>query len=146
MVNPPAKPALLRRLLWIDCIGAALAGVTVIVLSGWLSRLEGLPQGVLLFTGAVNLLYGSYSFSLAVRAERPMPLIKLLVAANLAWAPVCLGLLAAFSATATPFAFAHLVGEAVYVGGLALLEWRNRDLLLTAAEPAAATGAGFRAG
>jgi len=104
----------------------------VIALSDWLSRLEGLPQDVLLFTGAVNLLYASYSFSLAVRSERPMQLIKWLVFANLAWAPVCLGLLIAFSATATPFAFVHFVGEAIYVGGLALLEWRHRDLLLTA--------------
>jgi hypothetical protein len=133
-VNASAGPVpFAKKLLWVDCIGAALAGVTVIALSGWLARLEGLPQEVLLFTGAVNLLYGSYSFSLAVRRERPMRLIKLLVFANLAWVPVCLGLVVAFSATATPFAFLHLVGEAVYVGVLALLEWRNRDLLRTAA-------------
>lgn len=101
--------------------------------SGWLSRIEGLPQEVFLFTGAMNLLYGSFSFSLALRRERPMHLIKLLVVANLTWAFVCLGLAAAFSATATPVAFVHLVGEAVYVGGLAVLEWRHRNLLLTAA-------------
>lgn len=124
---------ILKRLLWVDCIGAALAGATVLALSGWLSRLEGLPQGVLLFTGIMNLLYGSYSFSLAIRAERPMVLIKLLAVANLAWVPVCLGLLAAFAATATPFAYVHLVGEAAYVGGLGALEWRNRDVLLTRA-------------
>ena len=105
----------------------------MIAFSGWLSHLEGLPQEVLLFTGVVNLLYASYSFSLAVRAERPLRLIKLLVFANLAWVPVCLGLIAAFSATVTPFAFVHLVGEAIYVGGLAVLEWHNRDLLLAAA-------------
>lgn len=122
----------MKKLLWVDCVGATLAGVVVIALSGWLSRLEGLPQDVLLFTGAVNLLYASYSFSLAVRSERPMRLIKLLVFANLAWVPVCLGLVMAFWATATPFAFVHFVGEAVYVGGLAILEWRHRDLLLSA--------------
>ena len=128
-----ARPVLFfKKLLWVDCVGAALAGLTVIALSGWLSRLEGLPWEVLLFTGAANLLYASYSFSLAVRSERPMRLIKLLVFANLAWVPVCSGLVVAFSATATPFAFIHLIGEAVYVGGLAVLEWRNRDLLLTA--------------
>jgi hypothetical protein len=133
-MNVIARPArFFQKLLWVDCTGAALVGVTVISLSGWLSRLEGLPQEVLLFTGAVNLLYASYSFSLAVRAERPMRLIKLLVFANLAWVPVCLGLVVAFSSTATPFAYAHLVGEAVYVGGLAVLEWRNRDLLAAAA-------------
>ena len=129
---------LARRLLWVDCVGAGLAGATVIALSDGLSDLEGLPRGVLLFTGAMNLLYGSYSLSLAVRAERPLGLLKLLVGANLAWAVVCLGLAAAFSETATPFAYVHLVGEAVYVGGLAVLEWQNRDRLLVTAEPTAA--------
>jgi hypothetical protein len=119
----------MRRLLWVDCIGAAVAGVTVIAFSGWLSRLEGIPQAVLLFTGAVNLLYGAFSFSLAVRAERPLVLIRLLAAANLTWALVCLGLLVGFVQSATPIAFVHFVGEAVYVGGLGVLEWRNRDLL-----------------
>lgn len=134
---PPANLAtklapFLKNLLWIDCIGAAVAGVVVITLSGWLSQLEGLPQELLIFTGAVNLLYASYSFSLAIRPERPMWWIKLLVAANLAWAPVCAGLLIAFSATATPFAYLHLGGEAVYVAGLAALEWRYRERLRTA--------------
>jgi len=119
----------MRRLLWVDCIGAAVAGVTVIAVSGWLSRMEGIPREVLLFTGAVNLLYGAFSFSLAVRAERPLVLIRLLVAANLTWALVCLGLLVQFAESATPIAFVHFVGEAVYVGGLGVLEWRNRDLL-----------------
>jgi hypothetical protein len=132
-MNLTARPtSFFKNLLWVDCTGAALAGVTVIALSGWLSRLEGLPQDVLIFTGAVNLLYASYSFSLAVQAERSMRSIKLLVFANLAWVPVCLGLLVAFSATATPLAFVHFIGEALYVGGLAVLEWRHRALLLTA--------------
>ncbi|NNF57971.1 MAG: hypothetical protein HKN04_06985, partial [Rhodothermaceae bacterium] len=100
---------LLRRLLWVDCAAGALVGVTVLALSGWLSHLEGLPRAVLLFTGVVNLLYASYSFSLAVRAERPMPLIKLLVFANLGWVPVCLGLAVFFREQATPFGFLHLI-------------------------------------
>lgn len=119
-----------KQLLWIDCTGAALVGVIVIALSGWLSQLEGLPQPLLLFTGAVNLLYAAYSFTLAIRAQRPMHLIKLLVFANLAWAVACLGLLTAFSATATAFAYLHLGGEAAYVGALALLEWRYRAELV----------------
>lgn len=131
-MNLPSKPSPFAYLLWVDCIGGALAGVMVVIFSGWLSRLEGLPPELFLFTGAVNLMYGFFSFSLAVRSRRPMPLIKLLVAANLAWALVCLGLLVAFSANATPFAYAHFVGEAVFVSGLAVLEWQNRELLTTA--------------
>ena len=116
-----------------DCAAGAIVGAAVIALAGWLSRLEGLPREVLLFTGVVNLLYASYSFSLAVRAERPMPLIKLLVFANLAWVPVCLGLAVFFREEATPLGLAHLVGEAIFVGGLAVLEWKHRGQLLAAA-------------
>jgi hypothetical protein len=130
--NPASRPAsVFEKLLWIDCTGAAVAGAAVITFSGWLSQLEGLPQELLIFTGAVNLLYASYSFSLAIRDERPMRLIKLLVVANLGWAPVCLVLVLAFSATATPVAFVHFVGEAIYVGTLAVFEWRYREVLLT---------------
>ena len=124
---------ILRRLLWVDCTAGALVGVVVIAFSDGLSRLEGLPREVLLFTGVVNVLYACYSFSLAVRAERTMPLIKLLVFANLAWVPVCLGLALFFREQATLFGFAHLVGEAIFVGGLAVLEWNQRDQLLRAA-------------
>ena len=124
---------LLRKLLWVDCTAGAVVGVLVVAFSGWLSELEGLPQAVLLFAGAVNLLYASFSFSLAVRRVRPMALIKALVIANLAWVPVCTGLVVYFWETITVFGVAQLLGEAVFVGGLALVEWRYRDLLVMAA-------------
>lgn len=98
-------------------------------LSTLLSDLHDLPRGFLQFTGAVNLVYSSYSFSLAVRGTRPMLLIKLLVFGNVGWAVVCLSLAARFSASATLFGMGHLVGEAIFVGGMAALEWRQRDEL-----------------
>jgi hypothetical protein len=131
--------AVFRRLLWIDCGAGAAAAVTVFVLSAWLSRLYGLPRDVLLFIGAANLLYASYSFSLARRSERPLSLIKLLVYANAGWALVCVGLAAYFWGQATVFGLAHLIGEALIVGGLAALEWNQRHRLATG-------GPGFRAG
>lgn len=123
----------MRKLLWIDCIAGALAGVTVLMLSGWLSGLHALPRGLLLVNGAANLLYASYSFSLARRRRRPRALINLLVFANLAWAVACLVLAGRFAGSATVFGMGHLVGEAIFVGGLACLEWRWRTALLTAA-------------
>ncbi|MEM1127722.1 MAG: hypothetical protein AAGI71_13805 [Bacteroidota bacterium] len=123
--------SLYRNLLWVDCAAGGVVGVAVIVLSGWLSHLEGLPREVLLFTGIVNLLYASFSFFLARRFNRPMGLIKLLVAANLAWVPVCLGLAVYFRDQATVLGLAHLIGEALFVGGLALAEWTQRHQLVT---------------
>ena len=122
---------MLRGLLWIDCAAGAVAAVTVVVLSPWLSRLYGLPLNVLLFIGAANLLYASYSFSLARRRTRPISLIKLLVYANAAWVLVCIGLAVSFWGRATVFGLAHLIGEALFVGGLAALEWTQRDRLAT---------------
>lgn len=112
----------LRKLLWIDCTAAALAGVVVLALSGWLGRLYALPEELLLSIAGVNLLYGSFSFSLAVRADPPLSLIRVLVGANAGWAVVCLGLAGVFRDEASVFGFAHLVGEAIFVGGLAGLE------------------------
>ncbi len=112
-----------------DCIAAAFAGVWMLTFSGWLSHVYALPRGLLLLIGTVNMIYASYSFSLAVRPKRPMYLIKLLVFANLTWAGACLGLAMVFSESATLFGLCQLVGEAAFVGGLAALEWVGREAL-----------------
>jgi hypothetical protein len=123
---------LLRKLLWVDCGAALLAGAAVLSLSGWLSQLYALPQGLLVGMGVANLGYGTFSFSLARRARRPRPLIVLLVVANATWAVLC-GLAAVLLAgTASAFGLAHLIGEGLFVGGLAGLEWRRRERLLVA--------------
>ena len=122
--------SIIRTVLWVDCTAAAAAGVTVLCLSEWLSRLHGLPQELLLFLGAVNIAYASYSFSLAARETRPIFLIKLLVVANASWAIVCLGLALLFHDEATAFGLSHLIGEAFFVGALAMLEWNQRDKLV----------------
>jgi hypothetical protein len=121
----------LKHLLWVDCTAGAVAGVLMLSLSGWLTRLYALPLRLLLLIGAANLLYGACSFMLARRAHRPMSLVVLLVGANAAWSLVCLGLATRYWTQASAFGLAQLVGEAVLVGGLAALEWRHRDLLAT---------------
>jgi hypothetical protein len=123
-----------KKLLWIDCTAAALAGVAMLLLADWLSRLYAVPREVVVGNAAVNLLYGAYSFSLAVRRQRPRALILLLIGANAGWGVVCLtgAAVAAAAALASPFGVAHLIGEGLFVGGLAVQEWVNRDRLLTA--------------
>jgi hypothetical protein len=122
---------IIPNLLWIDCTAGALVGVLVLSFSGWLSRLYSMPVGLLYFMGMVNLLYAAYSFSLAIRRTRPRVLMTLLAAANGVWTLVCLGIAAYFFETATVFGIGQLVVEAIFVGGLACLEWRWRDRLLS---------------
>lgn len=123
----------LRKLLWFDCVAAFVVGIAVLSLAGRLGRLYGLPHGLLVAMGVVNLGYGAFSFSLARRARRPQVLITVLVAANATWAVLC-GLTAArFAGAASGFGLSYLIGEGIFVGGLAALEWSERERLRTAA-------------
>ena len=119
------------RLLWIDCTAAAIVGVLLLALSPWLARLFALPHDLVLLIGVANLAYGAYSFSLARRAHRPMSLVVLLVCANAAWVVVCLGLAMRYRGEASVFGMMQFIGEAAFVGGLALLEWQHRAKLAT---------------
>lgn len=118
-----------RNLLWIDCLGGLCVGAGVLALHGWLAEFYGLPRELLLIIGAANALYGSYSLSLAVRSVRPRPALVVLVAANATWSLVCIGLTVSYFSSASVFGIAALVAEAVFVGGLAALEWRWLDTL-----------------
>ena len=120
-----------RNLLWIDGSGGVAVGVLVLTLAPWLAEWHRLPHDFLLLMGAANLGYGAYSLTLARQARRPMALIGLLVLANLTWAVLCLRWAAIYWDTASPLGLLHLIGEGVFVGGLAILEWRWRELLRT---------------
>lgn len=121
-----------RRLLWVDGVGGLAVGLAVIFLNDALSALYGLPRALVLAIGITNLVYGSYSLLLLLRKKRPLHLIHLLVGGNLLWSLVCAGIVIAFFDTASPTGLALLLGEGLFVGGLGLLEWQSRDLLLTA--------------
>ena len=120
---------MIRHLLWIDSSAGLLAGLSMLTLSTWLSDLYALPRRLLVTMGVANLLYGTCSGLLAARRRRPSGMIILLVIANATWAVGCLSLALRFAATASGFGLAHLVGEGLLVGGLAVLEWRVRAQL-----------------
>ena len=122
----------LRHLLWIDCTAGGLVGLAVLAMSGWLSGVYGLPHRLLVFMGAVNVAYAGFSFSLARRQYRPLPLLTLLAAANMAWVIPCLSWAMLYRDTAHPLGLGHLLAEAVFVGALGALEWTQRERLQTA--------------
>ncbi|MFK7844430.1 MAG: hypothetical protein AB8G77_03945 [Rhodothermales bacterium] len=121
-----------RRLLWVDGLAGLFVGLVTLLLIGWLPGFYGLPQSVVLFIGGANLVYGSYSISLAFRSVRPQRLIVLLAALNLCWTVVCVVLVILYGETATFFGLAHIIAEGFFVGALAWLEWKWRELLVKA--------------
>lgn len=125
------KKELHPNILWVDSAAALAAGVVVLSLIPFFHKIHHLPKPLLAFIGGVNLLYGTCSLTLAIKKERTPTLILLLVLANAAWAINCVRLTFMYSQVMSLFGALHLIGEAVFVGLLAYLEWRRRDRLVS---------------
>lgn len=124
-----------KEILWVDGLGGLVVGIlmlgVMLVAGRWLSATYGLPFDLLCIMTAANLAYGTYSTILASRGRRPMALILLLVVANTTWTVVCFRWAFLHWQNARWFALAHLMGEGLWVGGLAILEFRwRKDLLV----------------
>jgi hypothetical protein len=117
-----------RALLWFDGGAGATVGILVVAFKEWLATLQGFPTNLVLFMGVANLAYASYSTTLAVRASSGRTpsrgSITWLVAANGAWALICAVILASTWLFATPFGHALVTFEGLFVGLLAVVEYR----------------------
>lgn len=122
-MNPQAK-----SILWLDGGAAFTAGLVVLALRGWLSALHGFAPALVVFLGVANLVYGTYSGSLAVRASRgrrpSRRAIDFLVFANLAWVVVSATVLVVNRRSVSGFGIAHVAFEGLFVGTLAFAELR----------------------
>jgi len=118
------------HILCIDWKGATIVGIVTVSLHKWLSLFGGLPPAILVGIGLTNLSYAGFSFSLWIRPARSSRSIAALVVANLGWSVVCICLLLVHCNVVTSIAVLHLGGEAVYVGALAIMEWRHRMSLV----------------
>ncbi|MDC0721061.1 hypothetical protein [Nannocystis bainbridge] len=122
-------PRRARAILWLDGSAACIAGLVVLALRGPLAQLHAFSPALVGFIGAVNLAYACYSGSLAVRASRGRTpsrrAIDLLVAANAAWVVACAAILATTAGTASIFGVVHVGFEALFVGSLAVVEFRE---------------------
>ncbi len=113
------------RLIQIDWIAAMVAGVLVLSLCPWLARLYALPESLLQTIGIVNHAYACVSLTLALRSRGDtVPYLRVVAAANIAWAAWCVMLTVVWFDQATLLGLVQLGGEALFVGGLGVLEWR----------------------
>ncbi len=116
---------LATQLIWVDWIAGTVAGVLVLSLCGWLTDLYALPHDLILAIGVANVAYGCVSFTLAMASRGGrVPFLRVVAAANVAWAVGCVVLAAVWFREASVFGLGQLLGEAVFVGTLGILEWR----------------------
>ena len=119
----------MRRLLWLDCGGGLLVGGAMLILSGWLLPIYGMPPFLYYGVAGANLAYGCFSLSLALRMNRSIRLVTALAMANGAWGVFCLGAAALFYDRVSLLGWGHLVLEGGFVLWLGWTEWRFRYLL-----------------
>ncbi len=117
-----------RKILWLDAGAACAAGLVVLTLHDWIAALHRFPRALVLVVGGANVVYASYSGSLAAlssaaRAPRRAA-VDVLVAANLAWSFVCAALLVRTWPFASGWGSAHVALEGCFVAALAALEVR----------------------
>ena len=122
----------LGKLLWVDSLAGLSVGIGMLALSRWLNPLYDLPGNLYVVIALANAGYGLYSLSLVLRKRRARAGIVGLVVANATWAVLCGAGALALWGTASAFGLAHILAEGVFVGGLAALEWTQRDRLLSA--------------
>jgi hypothetical protein len=120
---------MIRKLLWIDWLGALIAGLLVVSLHQFLADLHNLPAGIILFIGCVNIAYGCFSLSITLRRNRSVAIVGALAIANIIWLPVCLVIAGAYLSQITILGGLHVIGEGIYVAGLGVFEWLNRRTL-----------------
>lgn len=121
------RPIRAGQLIWVDWIAGAVVGVLVLVFRGWLADLYALPGDLLLVMGLANLVYASVSFTLAMLSRGDhVPLLRVVATANIVWAVGCVVLAVVYSDRASVFGLGQLIGEAIFVGGLGVLEWRAK--------------------
>lgn len=120
-----------HRLLHIDSSAGISAGVGMFLLSSWLAEWYRVSISLVLAVAAANLAYGLYSGSLVWRGRCSALQLRILVGANALWPLVCIAIIAAIYPQASVFGYLHFLAEGSFVGALAWLEWRHRQLLIT---------------
>lgn len=118
-------------------------GAVVLSLRDWLAGLYALPGELLLLMGLANLGYAVVSFTLAMlsRGDR-VPFLRVIAVANITWALLCSRWAVVWFGEASVLGVGQLVAEAIFVGGLGLLEWQAAGRASPDAEPVAAAAGG----
>lgn len=117
------------NVLHVDGSAGLAMGLVLFALAEWVSELYRLPLNVILFLASANILYGCYALALALSNQRSLMAIKVLSIANSVWVVICVAIVVLYVQTASPVGFLFIGGEALFVGVLAVYEWKNRFVL-----------------
>ena len=82
-----------NKIIWVDGLAALTVGFVVLLFYPMISGIYRVSEGVIIFIASANLLYGTYSFCLAMQKNKSIRSVQLLVIGNLLWSVVCVSLI-----------------------------------------------------
>ncbi|MBG9387831.1 hypothetical protein [Caenimonas aquaedulcis] len=120
-----ASPRFLRHVLFADAASCVATGLAQVLFANFLATWLGLPAWLLTATGWFLLAYAAV---VAFTASRPVVAhgwVRLFVAGNLAWAVLCVAVLAGGVLSPGKLGMAWILAQAVVVVVLAELQWMS---------------------
>jgi hypothetical protein len=118
-----ASPRFLRHVLAADALSCVATGFSQVLLASPLAQWLGLPAPLLVGTGWFLLAYAAVVGVIATRDPIPSGFVWLFVAGNVAWAILCVVMLASGALAPTTLGIAWILGQAAVVAVLAELQW-----------------------
>lgn len=123
--TPAGSSDLLRNILVADGVVTGATALLLAVAAGPLGDLFDLPVTLLRVAGLALIPYGALVLGLGVRGTTSRPLIRLLIAANLAWVVASVGLLLSGWVDPSGIGIAFTLLQAAVVAAFADLQYRG---------------------
>jgi hypothetical protein len=118
-----APSPLLRKALLADALLSGITGLALLLAAGPLATLEGLPVGLLRWSGFILIPFAAFVAWLGTRERVQRPLVFAVVACNALWALDSVLLLVTGWVEPTILGEAFVLGQAAVVAVLAELEF-----------------------
>ena len=118
-----APSPLLRKALLADALLSGITGLALLLAAGPLATLEGLPVGLLRWSGFILVPFAAFVAWLGTRERVQRPLVFAVVACNALWALDSVLLLVTGWVEPTILGEAFVLGQAAVVAVLAELEF-----------------------
>lgn len=114
----------LRNVLKLDCATCLGSAALLVPGAGALAGPLGIPAAILSMAGLALIPIGLFMGWLGLRGHGPAALVQLVIFGNVGWVAASLILVAALPSM-LPLGAAFVIGQAVVVLVLAILEWRG---------------------
>ncbi len=123
----------LRRVLLADAASCVAMGVLLVAFSGFLGTLLNLPSDLLFEAGVVLLPFAAFVGYVSSRSSIRRGAVWAIIAINVVWVVESFAVLALDQVAPNAFGYAFVIGQALFVAAISVLEFVGLRRSMTAA-------------